>query len=149
MKLRLVPVTRHNLDAVCALDAGDDGRQVASNQKSMAQASVHAEAWPRAIEVDGRIVGFLMLYDPSLCDEPEDSEFCVWRLMVDKSRQGEGIGRAALQALIAHVRTRPGAKRLLISHVVDAPRLGRLYAEVGFVATGEVEDGEVVMGMGV
>ncbi|MEO7246506.1 MAG: hypothetical protein ABIX12_15335, partial [Rubrivivax sp.] len=81
--VELRPVTRHNLDAVCALDAGDGGRQVASNQRSLAQAAVHGEAWPRAICAGDAAVGFLMLYDPSLLPDPEDPDFALWRMMID------------------------------------------------------------------
>ncbi len=147
MKLQLVAITRKNLGAVCKLDAGDGGKQVSPNVMSMAQAAVHGEAWPRAIEVDGALVGFLMLYDPSLIPDPEDADHYVWRPMVDKAHQGRGIGRAALLALIEHVRTRPAATELLISHVAHEPRLGKLYASVGFVPTGDTVDGETVMAL--
>ncbi len=49
LAVTLREVTRHNIQAVMSLDAGDGGRQVAPNAKSMAQAAVYGEAWPRAI----------------------------------------------------------------------------------------------------
>jgi diamine N-acetyltransferase len=86
-----------------------------------------------------------MLYDPTLVEHPEDPDFFLWRLMIDKAHQGKGFGRAAVEALIEHVRTRPGARRLLVSHVQGADRLPRFYQSLGFVYTGSEADGELVL----
>jgi diamine N-acetyltransferase len=150
MNVRLVPVTRDNLRALCKLDAGDGGVQVAPNAMSMAQAAVHSEAWPRAIEADGQLVGFVMLYDPSCAPPahpPEQPHFYVWRLMIDRAHQRSGLGRAAMQQVIDHVRARPGAERLLLSYVPPAEHLARFYGSFGFEPTGEIDDGEVVMSL--
>jgi diamine N-acetyltransferase len=144
-EVTLREVTRKNLYALFKLDAGDGGVQVASNAKSMAEAAVHGEAWPRAIYAGDEPVGFLMLYDPSLVSEPEEPDFYLWRLMVDAKHQRRGVGRAALQLLIEHVRTRPGARELLTSIVEPAPQLLAFYGGLGFVATDEFNDGERVL----
>lgn len=146
-KLELVEITRHNLAELLALDAGDGGRQVAPNLKSMAQAAVYAEAWPRGIAVDGALVGFLMLYDPSLTPAPEEPEFCLWRLMIDQRHQGRGYGAAAVRALITHLRSRPGADMLYLSYVQGTAAAERFYRSLGFAPTGEIDDGEVVMSL--
>jgi len=138
-------VTRYNLYELFKLDAADGGKQVASNAKSMAEAAVHGEAWPRAIYDGDTPVGFLMLYDPSLVPDPEDSDYYLWRLMVDRTHQGRGIGQAAMQLLIAHVRTRPGAQELLTSIAEPAPQLHAFYGGLGFVASDEFSDGERVL----
>lgn len=138
-------VTRKNLHDLWRLDAGDSGKQVASNIKSMAQAAVYGEAWPRAICEGDAAVGFLMLYDPSLVAEPERSDFVLWRLMVDQRHQGRGIGQAALRLLFAHVRTRPGARELLTSIVEPAPQLVAFYGGLGFELTDGYDDGERVL----
>lgn len=149
MSLRLVEVTPDNLDAVCALDAGDGGVQVAPNQRSMAQAAVYVEAWPRAIEVDGALVGFLMLSDTSLrASAAPPHTYYLWRFMIDRRHQGRGLGERALQVLIDHVKTRPGAQALTLSYVPGQPaseRLARFYGRFGFAPTGEIDEGEVVM----
>jgi diamine N-acetyltransferase len=138
-------VTRKNLYALWKLDAGDGGKQVASNIKSMAEAAVHGEAWPRAICEGDTAIGFLMLYDPSLVPDPESHDFYLWRLMVDQQHQGRGIGQAALRLLIDHVRTRPRAQELVTSIVEPAPQLLAFYGGLGFVATDEFDDGERVL----
>jgi diamine N-acetyltransferase len=94
---------------------------------------------------DERLVGFVMLYDPTLVDKADEPDFFLWRLMIDKSHQGKGHGRAAVEALVEHVRTRRGARRLLVSHVKSADQLGRFYRSLGFRYTGAEDDGELVM----
>jgi diamine N-acetyltransferase len=138
-------VTRENLYGLWKLDAGDGGKQVASNIKSMAEAAVHGEAWPRAIYEGDSAVGFLMLYDPSLVADPERPDYCLWRLMIDQKHQGRGIGQAAMKLLLAHVRTRPGAQELVTSIVEPAPQLLAFYGGLGFVATDEFDEGERVL----
>lgn len=138
-------VTRHNIQALMALDAGDGGRQVAPNAKSMAQAAVYGEAWPRAIYVGEEIAGFVMLYDPSRVAEPEDPEFFLWRLMVDRAWQRQGIGLAALRLVIEHVRSRPHSGELFTSIVEPAPQLVAFYGRAGFELTDRHVDGERVL----
>jgi len=96
MTVTLREVTRDSGCAVCRLDAGDGGAQVAPNALSIAQAYFCPEAWFRAIHADDELVGFLMFYDPSLTAAPEEPHFYLWRLMIDRAHQGRGHGRAAL-----------------------------------------------------
>lgn len=144
--VELIEITRDNLDEVLKLDAADGGKQVAPNVRSMAQAAVYAEAWPRAIAHEGVIVGFVMLNDPSLAAEAEEPDYAIWRLMIDKSRQGQGLGAAAVRAVIAHLRAnRPDSRELYLSYVEGVASAERFYRSLGFEPTGEVDDGEVVM----
>jgi diamine N-acetyltransferase len=144
-QIRLAEVTRETVAAVCKLDAGDGGKQVAPNAVSIAQAHFQGEAWFRAVCDDEVLVGFVMLYDPTLVESPDEPDFFLWRLMIDRSHQGKGYGRAAVEALVEHVRTRPGARRLLVSHVKGADRLSRFYQSLGFLYNGGEDGGELVM----
>jgi diamine N-acetyltransferase len=143
--LCLKEVTRDTVRAVCRLDAGDGGKQVAPNAVSIAEAYFYDEAWFRAISADDTLVGFVMLYDPTLTDKPDEPDFYLWRLMIDKSHQGRGYGRQAVELLVEHVRTRPGAQRLIVSHTKGVEPLARFYQALGFVYTGAEDDGELVM----
>lgn len=145
LAVTLREVTRHNIQAVMNLDAGDDGRQVAPNAKSMAQAAVYGEAWPRAIYAGDDVVGFVMLYDPSRVAEPEDPDFFLWRLMVDREWQGLGIGLAALRLVVEHVQTRPHPGEMFTSIVEPAPQLLAFYGHAGFELTDQYVDGERVL----
>jgi diamine N-acetyltransferase len=145
MQISLRQITRDTVRAVCKLDAGDQGVQVAPNAVSIAQAYFQCEAWFRAICAGDELVGFIMLYDPTLVSEPDEREFFLWRLMIDRAYQGRGFGHGAVERLLEHVRTRPGAAELLVSHVEGADALGRFYTSLGFRYTGKVDDGELVM----
>jgi diamine N-acetyltransferase len=145
MTVDLREITRDTVIAVCKLDAGDNRTQVAPNAVSIAQAHFQAAAWFRAVHAGEQLMGFVMLYDPTLAPEPDEPDFFLWRLMIDRAHQGKGYGAAAVEALVRHVRTRPGAQRLLVSHVKSADRLARFYSALGFVYTGVEDDGELVM----
>jgi diamine N-acetyltransferase len=145
MDVRLVEVTRASVRAVSRLDAGDGGRHVAPNAVSIAEAHFCGQAWFRAIEAEGELAGFLMLYDPTLGTDPEEANFVVWRLMVDARFQNRGIGARAIELLVEHVRTRPGARELYLSHVPGNEAAARLYRRLGFRYTGAEDEGELVM----
>lgn len=145
MNVTLNEITRDNVRAVCRLDAGDGGVQVAPNAVSIAEAYFYEEAWFRSIHAGDELVGFVMLYDPTLSASPEEPDFFLWRLMIDRRHQAKGYGRAAVRCLIEHVRTRPGAQRLMVSHVKSAEAVGRFYQSLGFRYTGAEVDGEQVM----
>jgi diamine N-acetyltransferase len=145
MTVELREITKDTVAAVCKLDAGDGGMQVAPNAVSIAQAYFSPEAWFRAIHAGDALVGFVMLYDHTLAEAPEEREFFLWRLMIDHRHQGRGYGQLAVERLVEHVRSRPDAERLLVSHVKEADRLARFYQSLGFRYTGKEDGGELVM----
>jgi len=113
----------------------------------MAQAHFTPETWFRAVYDGNELVGFVMLYDPTLAEAPEEHEFFLWRLMIDQRFQARGFGRATVGLLSEHLRRRTGARRLMVSHVKHAERLGRFYSSLGFGYTGREEDGELEMAL--
>jgi len=123
---------------------------VASNAVSIAQAYFHSQAWFRAIYAGDRPVGFVMLADDTLLGPRsaaarEGDALRIWRFMIDAHHQRMGYGSAALLLVADHARTRPGVSRILVSHVRGEGGPGRFYRKLGFVYTGDEEDGELVM----
>ena len=57
--------------------------------------------------------------------------------------QGQGVGRAALQLVIEHVRRKRVFSVLSLSYVPVPGSAEKLYRDLGFKPTGKVEDGEV------
>lgn len=145
MSVTLREITKDTVTTICKLDAGDGWTQVAPNGVSIAQAHYNREAWYRAIYASDEAVGFVMLFDPTLSATPERPEFFLWRLMIDHRFQRRGHGHAAVERLVEHVRTRPGADALYVSHVPAAEALARFYQSLGFRYTGAQDDGERVM----
>jgi diamine N-acetyltransferase len=135
-------VTKANLRDVLRLAvAPEQEKFVASNAVSIAQAYFQRDnAWFRAVYADETPVGFVMLDD-----QPEQAEYSVWRFMIDHAVQGLGFGARAMDLLMDHVRTRPGATELLLSCVPGDGSPGPFYERLGFSYTGAVEDDELVM----
>lgn len=134
-------ITAATVRAVCALDVRPEQRgYVAPNAVSIAQAYFEPRAWFRAVYADDTPVGFVMLHDDS-----EKHEYFLWRFMIAADHQGRGYGRAALDLVVEHVRTRPGATELVSSYVPGEHGPRDFYVRYGFRDTGEVEDGEVVI----
>ena len=121
-------------------------RFVASNAVSLAQALFSPDAWYRAIYADDTPAGFVMLYDESLrTSPPVHPEIALWRFMVDTQFQGQGIGTAALEQIIAHVRNKGLFSSLLVSYVPAPGSPERFYLRAGFRHTGKLDHGEVVL----
>jgi diamine N-acetyltransferase len=138
-------ITVDTVDEILRLNVAPDqeGRFVATNAKSIAQAHFYPDvAWFRAIYAGETPVGFVMLYD-----DPAAPEYSLWRLMIDGRYQGHGYGRRALELVIGHVRTRPGATALLTGAQPGPGSPIGFYEKMGFVLTGTVdeEDGELEM----
>ena len=138
-------VTAETLRPILALAvAPEQASFVATNAQSIAEAYFHPEAWFRAVYAGDEPVGFLMLHDEHLLPEPRERGFYfLWRLMLDARFQGRGYGRAALNALVQHVRTRPHAERLVTSCLPGPGSPLPFYLKSGFVETGRELDGEI------
>jgi len=133
-------ITADTVRAVMLLQVAPSQRGfVAPNAVSIAQAMYAPLGWFRAIYADDVPVGFALL---SL-DEAKP-EYYLWRFMVDARFQGLGYGRAAIRLIADHVRALPGATALMVSWVPAPGGPEPFYLGLGFEATGEVHDGEVV-----
>jgi diamine N-acetyltransferase len=136
--VHLERVTPENVRAVCDLRVAPAQESfVTANAVSLAEAYVHDQAWCRAVYAGDELVGFVMLHDSA--DGPGHM---LWRLMIDARFQRHGHGRQVVEQVVAHVRTRPGATRLTVGAHRGEGAPGPFYEALGFVATGEVIDGE-------
>ena len=111
-----------------------------------AAANPHARPWYRAIYADGTPVGFVMLADDVPAGATEFPwRYFLWRFLIGERFQGLGYGRAALDPVVAYVRTCPGAESLMTSFVPgDGSPLG-FYLKCGFEQTGELFGSEEVL----
>ena len=141
----LLEITGETVVTICKLSdtlSAPQKKMVAPNAQSIAQAHYNRYFWFRAIYADETPVGFLMLYD-----NPEECKYFLWRLMIAGPHQGLGYGKKAVQLLIEHVRTRPGAQVLFVSCGEGEASPEGFYARLGFQRTGEMLDDEVVMSL--
>jgi len=136
----LEPVVPDNYEAVLKLTVRPDQESfVAPVVQSLADAYVWKGIALAAREGD-EVVGFVLLYR----ERPEDDIKLV-RLLVDASRQGEGIGTGVLTAAMEYARAmEPRPKRMQLSVVPENATATRLYEGFGF-AGNEIHDGERVM----
>ena len=147
INVSLRKITAATVRRVTNLSVREDQKQfVATNAESLAEALFSAEAWYRAIHADDELAGFVMLYDESLrSTPPQEPRVGVWRLMIDARFQGKGIGKAALQQVIEHVRAKGIFSRLQISYVPGPGCPEPLYRNLGFEPNGKIDDGEIVL----
>ena len=111
---------------------------VTSNEVSLAQAEQNDKAWYRAIYADDALVGFIMIVD-----DDEAQRYFLWRLMIAEPYHGMGLGRKAVDLLVDYVRSRPGAKELLVSCVQGEGSPEGFYVKYGFKRNGQLRGEEI------
>lgn len=139
MTVELRPLTRDNLWLVVedlALHPGQEAF-VAPNIDSIANAAVEPTFVPLAVYANDDLVGFVMYGK-----HPVSGAWWVIRLMIDREQQGKGYGRAAMQAVIARMVDEIGCDEIVTSFNPENTVAANLYASLGFLPTGEWEDGE-------
>ncbi|HJP32532.1 MAG TPA: bifunctional GNAT family N-acetyltransferase/class I SAM-dependent methyltransferase [Candidatus Latescibacteria bacterium] len=137
-RISLRPVTGDNVDSIINLSdtlRGIQGRIVAPNATSLAEAYTNHHAWPRGIYAGDTAVGFLMLKE-----NPDIAEYFLWRLMIGGEYQGKGYGRRAVDLLVDYVKTRPGATELLTCCVHGEGGPVGFYRALGFEPNGKQYD---------
>ena len=145
-RVQLAPIDRHNWRGALAVQVtADQLPYVAGHQPValviLAKSYVRPGGldWePLAVTVEGSVVGVVALAHGRTHSE-------VFHLTVDVSRQRQGVGSAAVDALVSHVAaTRPDAQQIrLTTHPENEPAQ-RLYRSRGFLPNGELRDGEPV-----
>jgi diamine N-acetyltransferase len=144
-QVTLREITADTVFGVCSLsDTLTEPKKssVATNAVSLAQAHFNKYAWFRAIYAGKAPVGFMMIVD-----DPDTPEYFLWRLMIAEPFHGRGYGRQAIQRLVEYVKTRPNAKELLVSCGQGEGSPEEFYLKQGFVPTGEIDAGEIVLRM--
>jgi GNAT superfamily N-acetyltransferase len=140
-------ITDENIQSVLAMrTTPEQERFVSSIAPSLAEAAECPEAnpWFRAVFVDQRPVGFVMLgWDV----EPQPPELVgpwfLWKLLIDHRHQGRGYGEAVVQEVVRLIRAE-GATELLTSYAPGEGGPDGFYARLGFIPTGEVHGGEIL-----
>jgi len=130
---------------LCLRRAPGQERYLGSMQSHFEDAASEPRAKPKmwSVQVDEQIVGFVMISDGiEELDEDLVGPYFLWRLLIDERFQGRGYGAATLDALVAYLRTRPGADVLFTSCRAGEGSPQGFYLHYGFVLTGEVKWGE-------
>lgn len=144
MTVELRRVTEENFQAVVKLEVlPEQAGFVAPNVRGIAETYVYPDAEPRAVYADDELVGFV-LFHPIDKERPQDGHLIV-RLMIDRRFQGRGLGRRALEAAVDWIVRERKVELIRLSVEPSNEQARGLYRSAGFVETGELDDGEVVM----
>lgn len=150
-KISLKKVTKFNLISILQLEVNPQQKKlVAPNAVSIAQAHFNKDAWFRAIYADNDPIGFVMISDSSLkyrSNLNHRPSYFLWRIMIDAKYQGKGYGKQAMKLIIDHVKGRPKAKELLLSHFKSDGNAEEFYKKLGFKYTGNEIGDELVMSL--
>ena len=140
MPITLRDITPDNFRACVQLKvAPDQEHMVASNVYSIAQSKVQPELMPAGIYQDDTLVGF------TLTGTEKPGEYWIVRFMIGEQFQGQGLGQAALAAVVDHLAQASDCQEIRLSFVPGNTRAENVYLKGGFEHTGIVEDGEIVM----
>ena len=139
--IRLTPVTNDN-QAVCRRLSVSKKQLgfVADNAYSLAQAEKQPEMIPIAIYNEQTMIGFAM-------HAKEDKTKRIWivRFMIDQQYQHKGLGKEALAELLKLLFRFYDTKEIYLSYEPENTRAASFYQAAGFLPTGQIEDGELVV----
>jgi diamine N-acetyltransferase len=142
MTVTLRELTKEDFFECTKLKPKDDQVNfVAPNVFSIAQSKFFPDTRPQAIYTDNTLVGFVM-WGVDVDENP--TEMWVWRMMIDGAHQGKGYGRSAMEQVFAAVKAQ-GHDALFLSYQPDNTGAAQFYAKLGFVETGRIEHGEIVV----
>lgn len=153
MELRKIDKT--NLWEILELSVKEEQADfVATNTQSILEAYAAIAsgdaALPFGIYQDGRPVGFVMFGYGQTGDPQEPlaaaGNYCIWRFMIDRSFQRQGLGRKALALSLEYLRSFPcgRADSCWLSYEPDNLGAKALYREAGFLENGERCGEEIV-----
>ncbi len=141
LTISLRPITRDNIAEVCRLRVAEDQEEfVSRNVSSIAEAYVEPTFRPLALYAGDDLVGFTMYGQ-----DESTGRWWVIRLMIDRPQQGKGFGRQAMEALIPLMIEREGMDQIFTSYVPGNEGAAHLYRSLGFIDTGEMDEGEHLM----
>lgn len=150
MSLSIRPVTKDNWNELIRLKVREDQKDfVASNLYSIAEAQFgdesdgkgHWDFYPYGIYNGDTPVGFLMY---GINYDYPGTQGLIARLMVDENHQGKGYGKFGMQKVLEIFRADEKIQNAIITYEPENDGARKLYANLGFVETGEMMEGETV-----
>ena len=136
----LLPVDAANWRDVARLTVTTEQERFVATPTYYLALCAYGDVWhPLAAYAEDRVVGLLMWG----IDDADDSCW-LGGILVDRSHQGRGFGRAIVREALDLLRVQTGRTEFALSYQPENLVARRLYAALGFVETGEEDDGEVV-----
>ena len=146
MNISLHQIDEGNFIDAFRLQLGEGQEAFVSHPiRSLAQAYVYRDqCTPFGIYDGETMVGYVMvLYDH---DVPE---YDVWHLMIDRTQQGKGYGRAAMEQMLAYIRKKPlgPSGRVTLTCSPENAAALHLYQSLGFAPTGSADEDEIELSL--
>lgn len=133
-KVEIVELNAENWYDCCELEVSEEQKEyIEPNAVSIAQSKFETTLKPYAIYVEEKVVGFLM-YN-SVVEELDG--FWVYRIMVDKRYQGNGIGKAATKLMMTEMIESLNAKKIVVGYHPKNMGAHNLYGSLGFIDNGD------------
>lgn len=145
MKLSIRAIDETNSDLIKALKVNNNQTaEIETNEESIEEAKSNTLWQPSALYDHEELIGFAMYGEWVY----EDQSKRVWldRLMIDKSQQNKGYGKAIIQLLITHIFLLYDCDEIYLSVFETNTLARRLYEAFHFEYNGERDyGGELVM----
>jgi len=138
MTITLRTVDKDNFKKVISLKVE---KYCAPNLYSLAQTYVFPEEIPLAIYNDEEPIGFIMYG----AEQHDNNVYCIDRFMIDEAYQKNGFGKKALEMVIDIIKQDKTRDTIKISTNPENTVARKLYVDVGFYDTNELEDGEALL----
>ena len=130
VKVYLKPVSVSNWKACIALELTPSQEKfIPSNLYSIAESQFYEQAKSTAIyNEENQLVGYALFGRDIFINK-----WKIFRIMIDKSFQGNGYGESAIKEIIRQISQEIDGNDILISYQNDNQVARRLYAKLGFI----------------
>lgn len=146
MEISLRPINENNFIHAFNLKLAEGQEEFVSHPiRSLAQAYVYyKQCTPFGIYAGDKMVGYVMvIYDYDI------PEYDIWHMMIDRSEQGKGYGKAALQKILDYIRQKPfgDSDRVALTCNERNQIALIMYRKAGFELTENSDEDEVELAM--
>ncbi|MGG0753025.1 GNAT family N-acetyltransferase [Brevibacillus laterosporus] len=140
MNLILKEITSENWEECIELQPHEDQKAfVASNLYSLAQSKFLPDFETLAVYKDQKMVGFVMFGK-----DPDDSQYWIYRLMIDASHQGKGYGIKTMKQVIERIKAKTDTTDIMVAYHPENHAAAYLYKKLGFTIIGKAPWGEIM-----
>ncbi|MCM3082104.1 MULTISPECIES: GNAT family N-acetyltransferase [Brevibacillus] len=140
MTLLLKEITSENWEECIQLQPSEDQEHfIASNLYSLAQSKFLPNFETLAVYKDQAMVGFVMFGI-----DPDDSQYWIYRLMIDSNHQGKGYGIETMKQVIDRIREKPDTTNIMVAYHPENKAAASLYEKLGFKVVGKASWGEIM-----
>ncbi|WP_144495976.1 GNAT family N-acetyltransferase [Bacillus thuringiensis] len=132
-KIYLKPIDKSNWEEAIRLSVKEEQQTfIASNLYSIAEVQFLDNFYAKGIYLDEKMIGFTMFGI-----DPDDNNYWIYRLMIDKNFQGKGIGKQAIYLVIDEIRRNNYANipLIMIGYAPENLTAKFVYKQPGFIET--------------